>query len=324
LALATHYFAVFPLIAELVVLLRRRGRASLPGLGVLAAFALALLPLASHQMSIGHAEWIGGLSLGHRLWEAAGAFVTGETGDIIGEAERPGLSIFPLAICAAAFALLLWRGGRDEHRAAALPLAVGACAIGIPVAVALISTSKDYVLARNLMPALVPLLIVVAIAVTLPSARRLGAVLGAALLVYSLGFCIAASTVPSLQRPSWDTVAAKLGEPTGPRALVTWTLGEASLRHYLSSGSFQVRASEGNPWFIHEVDFISDGKAPPPGPHVLGPRFRERGAYSAGRLFVRRYSLPGPSLAKVQLRKLREPDLKFRTTGILLDGIGPT
>jgi hypothetical protein len=85
-----------------------------------------------------------------------------------------------------------------------------------------------------------------------------------------------------------------------------------------------VRASEGNPWFIHEVDFISDGKAPPLGPQVLGPRFRERGAYLAGRLFVRRYSLPGPSLAKLQLRKLREPDLKFRTTGILLDGIGPS
>ena len=206
LALATHYFAVFPLIAELVVLLRRRGRAALPGFGVLAAFALALSPLAYHQMSVGHAEWIGGLSLGHRLWESAGTFVTGETADIIGEAERPELSVVPLALFAAAFALLFWRGGRDERRATSLPFAVGACAIGIPVAVALLSTSKDYVLARNLIPALVPLLIVVAIAVTLPAARRLGAVLGGALLVYSLGFCIAASTVPGLQRPNWDAV----------------------------------------------------------------------------------------------------------------------
>ena len=66
------------------------------------------------------------------------------------------------------------------------------------------------------------------------------------------------------------------------------------------------------------------GKAPPPPPHVLGPRFRERGAYSAGRLFVRRYSLPGPSLARVRLRKLRETGLKFRTTGVLMDGVGPS
>jgi mannosyltransferase len=324
LALATHYFAVFPLLAELAVLLRRRGRGALAGIGVLVAFALALLPLAYHQMSVGHAEWIGGLSLGHRLAETAGTFVTGETADIIGEAERPGLAIFPLVACVAAFALLLWRGGREERRAASLPLAVGACAIAIPVALALASSGKDYVLARNLIPALVPLLIVVAIAVSLPAARRLGAVVGTALLVYSLGFCLAASTLPSLQRPDWDAVAAKLGEPTGPRAMVTWTLGEASLRHYLSSGSFQVRASEGYPWFVHEVAFISDGKVPPPAPHVLGPRFRERAAYSAGRLFVRRYSLPGPSLARVRLRKLRQPNLEFRTTGILMDGVGPS
>src|SRR5690242_21691216 len=69
LALATHYFIVFPLVAELLFLLRRRGRGALLGIGVLGAFALALAPLAYHQMSIGHAEWIGNYSLGHRLAE---------------------------------------------------------------------------------------------------------------------------------------------------------------------------------------------------------------------------------------------------------------
>jgi mannosyltransferase len=324
LALATHYFAVFPLLAELVFLLRRRGRAALGGIAVLAAFALALLPLAYHQMSVGHAEWIGGLSLGHRLVEAAGTFVTGETADVIGEAERPDLWIVPLALSAVALALLLWRGSREEKRSASLPLWVGVAAIGIPAVLALVSPGKDYVLARNLIPALVPLLVVIAIAVTMPAARRLGAVVGIALVVYSLGFCVAASTAPSLQRPNWDAVAAKLGEPTGPRAMVTWTIGEAPLRYYLSTGSFQVRASEGNRWFVHEVDFISDGKAPPPPPQVLSPRFRERGAYAAGRLYVRRYSLPGPSLARVQLQRLREADLNFRTTGVLMDGVGPS
>jgi hypothetical protein len=324
LALATHYFAVFPLLAELAFLLRRRGRAALGGVGILVAFALALLPLAYHQMSVGHAEWIAGYGLGHRLGEAAGTFVTGETADVIGEAERPALSIFPLAMVVAALALLAWRGSREEKRSASLPLWVGGAAVGIPVTVALASSGKDYVLARNLIPALVPLLAVVAIAVTLPAARRLGAVIGAALLIYSLGFCVAASTAPSLQRPDWDAVAGKLGEPTGPRAMVTWTIGEAPLRYYLSTGSFQVRASEGNPWFVHEVDFISNGRVPPPPPHVLGPRFRQRGAYAAGRLFVRRYSLPGPSLARVRLGRLREPNLNFRTTGVLIDGVGPS
>ena len=34
----------------------------------------------------------------------------------------------------------------------------------------------------------------------------------------------------------------RLGEPAAPRATVTWTLGEAPLRYYLSTGAIQVRA----------------------------------------------------------------------------------
>ena len=64
---------------------------ALAGLGIVALFGLALAPLAIHQMSIGHAEWIGNFTLGHRLWETAATFVTGETSDIIARPERPGL-----------------------------------------------------------------------------------------------------------------------------------------------------------------------------------------------------------------------------------------
>ncbi|HSS32550.1 MAG TPA: glycosyltransferase family 39 protein [Solirubrobacterales bacterium] len=329
LALATHYFAVFPLVAEVFLLARRRGRETLRGLWIIVAASLLLAPLVIHQMSYGHAEWIGTFSLGHRLWETAATFVTGETGDIIGQPERPPVAFAPLALCLAAFALLTWRGDRDERRAAALPLTVGVIAIGIPVALALASSSKDYVLARNLLPALVPLLVVVAIATTLPAARRLGAVLAAGLLIYSFGFSIAVSVLPQFQRPDWDAVASQLGAPEGPqgaptpRAMVTWTLGEAPLRYYLSTGSFQVRASERLPWRVHEIDLISQGDAPRPGRDVLGPGFRLSGSEGAGSLLIRHYTVPGPGLAPLPLRRLRQVDLNFRTTGVLLDGIGP-
>ncbi|MFN8215016.1 MAG: glycosyltransferase family 39 protein [Solirubrobacterales bacterium] len=323
LALATHYFAAFLIAGEAAVLLRRRGREALPGLSIVGLGALLLAPLAIHQASLGHAEWIGEYSLGHRLWETAATFVTGETGDIIGQPERPGLAFAPLALCLAAFGLLLWRGDRDERRAAALPLTAALAALGIPIALALLSTSKDYVLARNLIPALVPLLVLVAIGLTVRRAGWLGAVLAAALLVYSLGFCVAASTMAQLQRPNWDAVAARLGEPQRPRALVTWTLGEAPLRHYLSTGSFQVRASERFRWRVGEIDLISQGHVPPPGRHVLGPGFREAGHEAAGPLFIRRYRLPGPGLAPLRLRHLRDARLNFRSNGVLLDGIGP-
>jgi mannosyltransferase len=323
LALATHYFAAFPIAAEAIWLLRRRGRASLPGLGILAAFGLALTPLAIHQMSIGHAEWIANFSLGHRLWETAATFVTGETSDIIARPERPALAFVPLAAALAALGLLGFRADREQRRAAALPLTVALAAIGIPVLLALASPSKDYVLARNVMPALLPLLVAIAIATTLPSARRLGAALGAILLAYSLGFCIWASFSPTLQRPDWSAVAAELGEPQAPRATVTWVLGEAPLRYYLSTGAIQVVPAEGYDWLVHEVDFVSDGAAPPPPPGLLGPGFHEIGYEDTGRLVVRRFGRTGPGLAPLPLRRLREARLNFRSNGVLLDGIGP-
>jgi len=322
LALATHYFAFFPILAEAIWLIARRRRASLPGLGVLGLFALALAPLAYHQTSLAHAEWIGNFTLGHRLWETAATFVTGETTDIIARHPHPEQSFLPLALALAALALIAVRGSRAERRAAALPLSLALAAIGVPLALALVPGGKDFVLARNVIPALVPLLIVVAIGATLPSARRLGSAIGATFLVYSLAFSVWASAAPQLQRPDWDVVADRLGEPRAPRAMVTWVLGEASLRYYLSTGAFQVVPSEGYDWLVHEVDFISDGPAPSPA-HLLGPGFRETAAESAGRLYIRRFERRGPGLAPLPLRRLRGADLNFRNVGVLMDGIGP-
>ena len=69
LALATHYFAIFPIALEAIWLLRRRGARPCRACGSSPRAGLALAPLAIHQMSLGHAEWIGDRSLGHRIWE---------------------------------------------------------------------------------------------------------------------------------------------------------------------------------------------------------------------------------------------------------------
>jgi uncharacterized membrane protein len=323
LALATHYFAIFPLVAEVGWLLRRRRRESLPGFAAIAVFLLALAPLAIHQMSLKHAEWISNFPLGHRIWETAATFVTGETSDIIARPEQPSLSFVPLALVLAGLALLVFRARREEQRAAALPLTVVLAGLGIPIALALASPGKDFVIARNLIPALVPLLIAVAIGVTLPGSRRLGTVIGAALLAYSLGFCVWASASPDLQRPDWHVVASHIGEPKAPRATITWTLGLASLRYYLSTGAVQVTAAEGYDWLVHEIDFVSDGKAPAPPRYLLGPGFRQVAFEDTGRLDIRRYAVPGPGLAPLRLRALRDAQLNFRNNGALLDGVGP-
>jgi 4-amino-4-deoxy-L-arabinose transferase-like glycosyltransferase len=324
LALATHYFAFFPVALEGLWLLRRRGRAALAGLGVVLAAGLMLAPLALHQMSLGHAEWIGDRSLGHRLWEAGVTFAVGETGDVIAQPERLLPAVVPLAAMLLAFALLGLRGDRDERRAGGRMLALAGATVITPLAIAALVPSKDYVLARNLLPALVPLLAVVAVGSTLRRAPRAGALAAAALIVYSFGFSIWAGASPTLRRPDWRSVAASLGEPEAPRAMVTWTLGQASLRHYLSTGSFQVAASEGFSWSVHEIDFVSDGPAPPVPRRLLGPGFRQAGYLRVGELYIRRYALPHRQLAHLWLRRLPHADLGFGSNSVLLDGIGPS
>lgn len=323
LALGTHYFAVFPLVAEVVLLARRRGRAILSGLWIVGAAVVLLAPLAIHQMSYGHAEWIGKFSLGHRVAEVGITFMVGETGDIIGRTEQWPPALLPLALVAAAFVLLLARGSRSERRAAFVPFAVAAVTVGIPLALAIFSTGKDYVLARNLLPALVPLLVAAAVALSTERARRLGTAIAAVLVAYSLAFSIHAGTSPELQRPDWRAVADHLGEPDGPRATVTWVLGEAPLRFYLSTGAIQLKASEGYDWLVREIAFVSMGEVPPPPQRLLGPGFRETEAEDVGPLFVRRYRVPGPELVPLRLRALRHARTDFRNNGVLLDGVGP-
>jgi len=324
LALATHYFAIFPIALEAAWLLWRRGRAAVAGLWIVGLTGLTLAPLAVHQASLGHAEWIGGRSLGHRLWETGVTFVVGETGDIVSRPETVLPAIVPLFAALAALALLAARGDRRERRAGGTMLALAAATVLVPLALALVAPAKDYVLARNLLPALVPLLVAVAIGASVRAARRPGAILATVLVVYSLGFCVWVGLSPALQRPGWDAVASRIGEPRAPRAIVLWTLGAASLRYYLSTGSFQAHPSEGFTWSVHEVDFVSDGPAPPVPAELLGPRFRQVSYERVGRLYVRRYAMPGPELAHLRLRRIRDADLNFRSNGVLLDGIGPS
>lgn len=323
LALATHYFAVFPVAIEALWLLRRRGKGALRGLSIVAGAGLILAPLALHQMAQGHVEWIGEHSLGHRVWEAAVTFSAGETGDVIGRPEHILPGVVPLVAIALALLLLVARGRAADRRAGGWMLAIAAATIGVPLFMGVAIPGQDYFLARNLLPALVPLLVAVAVATTMNGARRRGAALLAVLAAYSVGFCVLVSASPALQRPDWRSVADRLGEPEAPRAMVTWTLGEASLRRYLSTGSFQVRPQDRLSWLVHEVDFISLGSAPPVPRHVLGRGFRQVGYEQVGEFRVRRYAMPGPALAPLRLGTVRSARLNFRSNGVLLDGIGP-
>ena len=249
----------------------------------------------------------------------ASTFVIGETGDIIARPEHPLLALAALALLAVAALVLarLCRGERERAPRRGDPAGAGrGHASAIPLALGLLAPSKDFVLARNLMPALVPLLVAVAIGFTLRGARRLGAVLGAALVAYSLGFSIWASVSPALQRPDWDAVAAAIGEPTAPRAMVTWTLGEASLRYYLSTGVDPGAARRrlrlaGRRSRLH----LRRPGAAAAGRVCSAPASARPATSRSGRLYVRRYATAGSGPGAAAAAAMRAPT-GFRTNGV--------
>ena len=164
LALCSHYFALFAVAIEaawLLFALRDRWRAVLPALGAVLATGLALLPLLASQVNPTHIGWIENSPLGERLWETLANFAIGETGHVIAEPPRDRYAVVPLALLGAGVLLALVLGSRRERRGAGLGLMLG---LGVPALAAMAALiGKDYVVERNLLPALVPLAAVASI-----------------------------------------------------------------------------------------------------------------------------------------------------------------
>ena len=113
---------------------------------------------------------------------------------------------------------------------------------------------KDYVVERNLLPALVPLAAVVALGLGATRARLAGVLVAVALCAYWLAFDVYVTQTPNLQRPDYRGVAdARSARPGVPRAIVSWRLAGDPLRWYLDDGAMR--------WYggaeaVREVDLV--------------------------------------------------------------------
>ncbi|HEX8958548.1 MAG TPA: glycosyltransferase family 39 protein, partial [Solirubrobacterales bacterium] len=197
LAFCSHYFAAFQIAIEavwLLVALRDRRKAVLAAVGGVAAVGLALLPLIAAQVNPHHISWIGHSLLSSRLFETAVGFLAGETGHVIGEPLRPGFALLPAVSIGAALLLVALRGSEREKRGAALGVLVGLGIVLLALVAALLG--KDYVMARNVLPALVPLTAVAAIGFTASGARRIGLLCAILLCAYWLAFDVYVTQTP--------------------------------------------------------------------------------------------------------------------------------
>lgn len=216
LAIGTHYFAVFPAIAGALWL----GRRALPAIGAVGLVGLALLPLALDQRSTENAGFIDESSLIRRAAQVPKQFTTGY--DAPAETILTAVALLLVVIAVAGLA----HADRGRLRPVLL---VGTATVTVPLALAL--AGIDYLLARNVLPALVPL---AAIAAAGFAAQRFGKEAAALLAVIGAALAIATAIEPAYQRDDWRGAAAAIGPPERDRAIiVTPPAGILPLRLYL-------------------------------------------------------------------------------------------
>jgi mannosyltransferase len=265
LALLTHYFAVFLLIPMVLWLLRDRSarRAALPAAAALAVVGLALLPLISAQGGHG-TQWIGRWALSSRLQAIPQYFLTGYSGSPLGH----GVELLVALPILAGVALGAWRLGSPSsapperppapvsaHATTPAPGAVGAqsptpsardgawialaiAAFSVLAPIVLAVFGADYLAPRNLVAAMIPVSVLLAIllaAIDRPDAPALpiGALLSALVLAAFLIVSLDVDASPRLQRGNWRDLAKLLDRVGPPRAITTVELGAAPLEYYL-------------------------------------------------------------------------------------------
>jgi mannosyltransferase len=316
-ALWSHYFAGFPISIEavwLLLALRSRWRLVVPAVAATALLGLALLPLLLEQVTPAKTGWLHSIPFSSRVLQTGVSFMVGETGRLIGEPPRVRYALIPAILVGAGLALLAVRGSRRERRGALAPLAVGVGAALVPVLLAL--AGQDYVVERNLLAALVPLLLAAAIGFSADRARRIGSACALALCAYWLAFAIYVPLTPSLQRLDWRDVAARLGRPRRPRAIVCQKLGAPVLGFYIPGHSKRVTEEV----FVAEIDLIAKPRIGAPAAVPTG--FHEVERVRVQQLVLTRYTSMRPR--RVSFQTLERLPSGFGANAVILEGAPPT
>jgi mannosyltransferase len=270
LAIATHYFAGFLVVAEAVWLLAdQRDRRSVRAVGVVALGMLALTPLALVQAGTNHTDWIGRMSLSSRLLATPEKFALGETATRV----RPllGLAAVVLLLLAGCLAVTRRGEGRPAVRG---PLVLALASLGLPLV--LLAVGHDYIWPRNLITALVPLSILGGVALAVPP-PRLTLLVAVAIAVVSVAAIVAVDVRPRLQRADWRDLAPAIGAARQTRAVVVPFVGDEPLENYLPrTTSFPKRG------VVRVREIVVVGWSPARYRGQLGPAFRLRSQRQTG------------------------------------------
>ena len=254
LALASHYFAVFIVVPEVCWVLWRyvRGdagsqrRAASWALVFIGVVGAALLPLAIKQAGGNRAGFITATSLGTRLVQVPKQFLIGYS------APNQTLLTVLAVLAAAGIALGLRRGDRGL-------LWLALIATGVPVL--LVAFGVDYVLTRNLIAAMVPLVALAAVAAT---RTRAGPVLIAALCAIGVVTFAGVEGDVLYQRDDWRGVAQALGPATHGTRIVVMNPSDGVPALAIYAHAPLQHLAPGQPFRTREMDIVNLEHNPPP------------------------------------------------------------
>jgi len=236
LAFTTHYFSVVLVVPEFIWLFartrkhpsREARRDSRLALAAVAAAGLAVAPLAFYQAASGRGGWIADIDLGERITEFAQQFAVGPTGERIPFA-------FPIAAALVAVALVLLARKSDaaERRGVRIAGILGGLVVLVPLALSLVGA--DRFIAKNVLPALVPLALVVSTGIGARRGGIAGPLIGGALCALSVTVVVLVALEPRLQRTDFRGAARVIARTGAKQAIVTPS-SPAALRLYLRRG----------------------------------------------------------------------------------------
>ncbi len=240
LALYSHYFAIFVIVPQAAWLLRAVRPRSAAGIAVaaVAIAGLAIVPYAKNQEGDSRRNGFTDIALPTRAAESALNFVASEEPDpLAGDAKVDGIQIGAGLVGGLLFlaaAGLVIRETRPRERRGAVAVgSVGVASMAVPILLALVGL--DFVNPRNLIGAVVPLIVAVAIGFGTRRTWQVGALAAAAgcLLFGAVDVAVYASR--QMQRPDWRGAASAIGPASAPRILVVNRNGDDPLDYYLGT-----------------------------------------------------------------------------------------
>jgi mannosyltransferase len=337
LAVMTHFFAGFAVAPEaLWLLLKWRERIVWAAVGVVAVAQVAMAPIAIADTSASHGtSWIGSNPLVQRVGQGA---LQWAMSNVYRRYTKSEGILGAAALVLIVVLLVVVAGDRATRAAVKVGLIVGGFVIVVPIVLALIG--HDYWLARNVLPAFIPIVTAIAAACVVPRARTVGAALA---LVLFVGFSVSTYDVQTtlrLQRPQWRAVARALGPAPVPRAILVsdGTTGDP-LKIYLSNVSWVQLHNRKQ--LVGEIDIVGTRKRlgllplqtsnrdalRPPSGSGSGPSLPRSVAPRGTRLvwrgrvfnwFIARYALDHPERLSINQLNRIAPRFFERTPQVLL------